>query len=342
LQKHAKILVAVFIFTLVAKPGIAGRYADAMFHLGVSPRSSALGNAGGSLLQNGSVFLYNPANMSYLKHPELAAMYVSQFGMANYNILGISTPVSSGIVVGAHWLHFGVDNIPLRPDLSEYTILTQRDSARTLLRNPLGSFSDKEDAVFISIAKMFRWDLDLGWRYFSLPLETPLGINVKYLDRKLYTLTGSGIGLDFSAGLKFPIGELFDADWMGKFGTSFLWQDVTNTPVSWSSHSQDVMYSNLQMFFSYEQPMNFIHSSLHWVYARTKSEKGGAKFGFEVEYKNYLSIQAGYQNHRWGAGISIFSKVLSFPLSIEYAFSPHVLGNSHRIGITVGFHKAVK
>jgi len=342
LQKLVKILVTVLTLSVVAEPIIAGRYADAMFHLGVSPRNSALGNAGGSLIQNGSVFLHNPANISYLKNPELAAMYVSQFGMADYNILGLSMPISKSIVVGLHWMHFGVENIPLRPDLSGYNILTQRDSARTLLQNPLGSFSDKEDAVFISIAKMFRWNLDLGWRYFEIPLQTPIGINIKYLNRELYRLTGSGVGLDLSAGLKFGIGELFDADWMGTFGTSLLWQDVTNTAISWSSYSQDVMHSNLQLYYSYEQPVNFMHSSLSWVYTQSKAVKGGAKFGFEVEYKNRLSIQAGYHNHRWGTGISVFTKIWKFPLSIEYAFSPHVLGNSHRIGITVGFHKSVK
>lgn len=306
-----------------------------MLHLGVNPRNCALGNAGGSLLQNGEVFLSNPANLSYLRMPEFAGMYVSQFGMANYNILGISTPISEKLAIGIHWLHFGVDDIPLRPDLSGLNILTQRDSARTLLDHPLGMFTDREDALFISVARMFRWELDYGWQYASLPVETPVGINLKILNRKLYNITGTGIGLDLSFGLKFKLTDLLDADWMGKFGMAFLWQDITNTPISWSTYSQDMMPSNMQMFLSYVQPLPFIKSRLNFVYSGAKRFKGGRAFGVEYQFRQILGMQIGFRDHRMNAGISLNTHISAFPVSIQYAFSPHVLGNSHRVGLRI-------
>jgi len=311
----------------------AGRYADSMFRLGVSPRGSALGNAAGALLKDGAAFLDNPANISYLNTLNVRALYISQFGMADYNYLGIAIPIMPSVVTEINWMHFGVDNIPLHPDLSGFSILTQRDSARVLSNDGLGTFADREDAVFLSLAKMSRWNLNLGYRYFSIPVETPIGINIKYLNRQVYNVKGAGIGVDLSMAFRFSVAQLLDIKSLGDFGIALLAQDLTGTPVSWNTRSQDVIHPALQWNWVYQQPVKWHNSQVNFVYKTTSRYQGGTGWGIEWFIRQRFGIQIGANSGQFSAGMTVNTTVFSFPISIEYAFSRHDLGMTHRLGI---------
>ena len=332
LRKPVKYLILTFGLLLVYQPLPGGEYADAVLRIGISPRSIALGNAAGSLIEGDEACFHNPANISYADRVEIRGMYVSQFGMANFNTLGFTLPLLPDWAASVHWSHFGVDDIPLRPDLHAFDLITQRDSARALLEEPLGHFGSSEDAVFVSLGKMFRWDFDLGWQYFSLPVETPVGMNVKYLYREIAQVTGSGIGLDLSAGLKFPLNELFDAEWIGQFGAAVLWQDVTGTPVSWNTQSQDVMHPAMRWSLSMEQPVGFLFGRINAVWSRSSRAGGSSGWGLEYELGRMLSLQVGSAGQRLNAGASIGFRILGIAVDLQYAFGEHLLGSSHRIG----------
>ncbi|MCF7804820.1 MAG: hypothetical protein K9N46_04265 [Candidatus Marinimicrobia bacterium] len=306
-----------------------------MFQLGISPRTSALGNASGVLVEDGTAFLANPANLAYVTETEFRGMYISQFGLADFNTLAITAPVSVNTVMSINWLRLSVDDIPLRPNLNNLTLLAQRDSARVLQENGLGTFQDREDAVFISLAQMYRWDLDLGFRYFKLPVETPIGVNVKYLNREIHTVKGSGIGLDVSAAIKFSLSELLDVDWMGKLGNGLMIQDVTGTPVSWNTRSQDVMRPAILWSASYEQPIAWEESQLNFVYTRSTRYELGTGYGIEFIYRDVLGLQLGHARNQLTGGLSFHTLLYDFPLSIEYAFGSHNLGNTHRLGLSL-------
>jgi len=329
------------VLLLAQSVTFGGRYTDSMLRLGVSPRGSALGGAAGSLFETGAVFLQNPGNISYLNNSEFRALYISQFGLANYNYLGAAHPFGSDYVFAVNWLHLSVDDIPLRPDLSDLTLLTQRDSARTLLNNPLGAFTDREDAVFLSLAKMFRWDLDLGLRYFSFPVETPVGVNIKYLNRRIHTVRGSGLGIDVSIGAKFWLSKLLDVKWMGRLGNALLLQDLTGTPVSWNTKSQDVMHPSLRWSISYEQPITKMSGQLNAVYTRSTRYGTEPSWGIEYRFRDFLGLQVGTSQAQFNAGISFYPTIFTLPFAVEYSLGNHVLGYSHRLGLSVLLSKQI-
>ena len=333
MRKPGKILGILGFVLIVSSPVFAGRYGESMFHLGTSSRGVALGNATGALFEDGAAFLHNPANLGYLDQVEFRGMYTSQFGLANYNHLGVTIPVQKEYTVSLNWLRFAVEGIPLRPDLSQFTLVTQRDSARSLLQNGLGTFEDREDAVFLSVARLFRWNLDLGWRYFKLPVETPVGINLKYLNRKIYNVSGSGIGLDVSAGLKFRLPDLLDIKWMGTLGNALMVQDVTGTPVSWNTKSQDVMRPTLQWHISYEQPIPWKNSSLNFVTNRSTRYGSAPGTGIEFVYNEKVAVQVGTRARQWSGGLTFHTILNTWPVSVEYSFGHHDLGFSHRLSL---------
>ena len=333
LQKLGRTILFLGFAIFFSTPLVAGRYAESMFHLGTSSRGVALGNATGALFEDGAVFLQNPANLSYLTQVEFRGMYTTQFGLANYNHLGAAIPVQKDFTVSLNWLRFAVDGIPLRPDLSQYSLVTQRDSARALLHNGLGTFEDREDAVFLSVARLFKWNLDLGWRYFELPVETPVGINLKYLNRKIYNVSGSGLGVDLSAGLKFHLRDLLDVKWMGTLGNALMLQDVTGTPVSWNTKSQDVMRPAVQWHLSYEQPLPWKRSSLNFVTSRSSRYGSTPGTGIEFVYNEILAIQVGKRAAQWSGGMTFYTLIQEWPVGVEYSFGHHDLGFSHRLGM---------
>lgn len=285
--------------------------------------------------------MHNPANLGYVNSSEIRALYISQFGLANYNYLGATQPVGADYVFAVNWMRLSVDDIPLRPDLSDLTLVTQRDSARTLLHDPLGTFTDREDAVFLSLARMFRWNLDLGWRYFAFPVETPIGVNIKYLNRRIHTVQGSGLGIDVSVGAKFWLSELLDVKWMGRLGNALLIQDLTGTPISWNTKSQDVMHPNLLWSLSYEQPIRRFDGQLNFVFSR--ASRYGAKSSWGIEYKiqDVAAVQIGTTAEQFNAGIAFYPTMFQMPFSIEYSLGNHVLGYSHRLGLSVSLSKPI-
>lgn len=336
MPKLAKYYLLILLgLTAFSESLVAGKYADAMLHLGISPRITALGNAAGSLIESGDAFLYNPGNIGYADRIELQAMYVSQFGMANYNTLGLTIPVIKNLAVGLHWLHLGVDDIPLRPDLHQYDLVAQRDSARTLLENPLGSFAEKEDVIFISLGKLFRKDIDLGWQYANLPVVIPIGLNIKFLNRRIYQVTGTGIGIDLSTGLKMPLGEVMDFDWIGTLGTALLWQDVTGTPISWDTYSQDVMHPVLQWSLSFEQPVRMIWGNINLVWTKSTREGMNPAWGVEYAMNKLLALQLGVLNKQLNGGVTLRTTLAGVAVHLQYAFGNHLLGSTHRVGIQI-------
>lgn len=320
-------------------PAVAegGRYVDSMFRLGCNPRNAALGHAGGSLIEDGAAFLDNPANLSYLSQLNLQLMYLSQFGLASYNHIGLSIPFETDFVFGVNYLLFRTEGIPVRPDIRHLGSLAQRDSSRSVAGNMAEMFSDREEACFLSLARMYRWDLDFGWQYFKLPVETPVGVNVKYLNRRIYTVRGSGVGLDLSAGLKFELSRLLDRRWMGKFGIALLVADFTKTPVLWTTKSQDVIEPAFQWSWSYQQPVHKLRSVCNLVMRASTRYRDSFSWGMEWNYRDLLALQAGGVRKRYSAGLTISTRLRGIGTRLSYAVSSHTLGQSHQLSCSIFF-----
>lgn len=332
-ENWPKLVEAVILLGIltVSQTAYGGRYADSMLRMEVSPRAAALGGAAGALLENGAVFLQNPANISYVTKLRVRGLYQSQFGLASYHHLGIVYPIVRAMAVAVNWMRFSVNDIPLRPDLSGHSTLSRRNVSRTIASHPAGTFSDRENAFFLSVARMYRWDLDLGWRYFKLPVETPVGMNIKYLHRRLHTIQGHGLGVDCSVALKFSMAELLDYRWMGRAGISLLLKDFTGTPISWNTRSQDIIEPAWQWNWAYEQPIGVNGNAIHLVWRKSTRYRDGSGWGVEWQHRKLLAVQLGRNGQGLVGGISVGSSWHKYRLVFEYGFTRHVLGNVHKI-----------
>ncbi len=124
-------------------------------------------------------------------------MYVNQFDLAEFYTLGYSHPTKNGYQWGVYGLNLYVNDIFERPDVQLITDLeARRDSIRALVARVFNTFNTRESALIINLSKNIEYNLDLGWIFADIPLKIPFGINVKLLQKDLYQVEGSGIGVD--------------------------------------------------------------------------------------------------------------------------------------------------
>jgi hypothetical protein len=315
------------------------KYAGAFLELGVGPRALALGSANVALADDGYGAYWNPAGVAFTSQLHVATMYANLFqSLEKHSFISISTPIVGGAVISAGWIRLSVDDIPISydRDLENTTINQRLDQPGIWLDDPAsGSFNFTNDAYIITFSRLTRWEADLGWQYFELPIDIGYGVNFKILDISLYDKSASGVGID--GGLKVRVGldDLLNDEAYGKLSLGLCVQDIFNTKISWNTDSkqQDAMERNWRYGFAYLQPLNFISSMLALVYDINSKYEGSAHFGFELLFKSLFALRIGSNSGSFttGAGLSYWN------IHVDYAFQNHDLGNSHRVGLSVSF-----
>jgi hypothetical protein len=200
---------------------------------------------------------------------------------------------------------------------------------------PLGYSSFTNDAFFLTLAKSYKLNLDFGWQYFVLPIEIPLGVNIKFIRQSLFNQSASGLGLDLGGMFKFGLDDLFDDNRLGKFAFGYALKDLTKTKITWNTDSRQS--SNIErswsLGLSYFQPIPRIRGQLLLAYALEDRYEKVSHFGIEYVYYDRLAIRFGLDNQQFAAGIGM--KVLFF--NFDYAFKGHELGGSHRLSTSIRF-----
>ncbi|MFH1862212.1 MAG: hypothetical protein ABH878_05305, partial [bacterium] len=224
----------ILTIALLSGNAKAVRYAGEFLEIGVGGRALGMGGAYCALAEDPSAFYWNPAGISRVTSPTVWGMYTNQFGdlgdpLAQHSVLGGVVPISSA-ALGVHWVRLAVDQIPIFPDYSDSSFEFRKNQVNGI---PLGYFNDAEDALFITFAKMNRWNLDLGWSYFVLPIEFPIGINLKLIRQKLYTSEALGIGADAGMQLRFSLADMFSAPFLGHLAIGVTYQDFNKTGIRW-------------------------------------------------------------------------------------------------------------
>lgn len=191
------------------------KYAASFLEIPVGAQALGMGGAFVSLADDGTAFHYNPAGTALIDQKILSMMYSSQYGqlfapLSNFYFIGYAQKLQD-LNVSVDWVRSSVDNIPSGEDLiSLYPDdpvmreeLIKNGSANT------GSFSSADDAIYLNIARMFKFDVDLGWSLFKIPIQLPIGINFKIIHRLLDGRAASAVGLDGGFMLRFPVGPIF-------------------------------------------------------------------------------------------------------------------------------------
>ena len=229
------ILTIALLFTVTT--GFSAKYAGEFLEIGVGARALSMGGAMTAHVDDGSAFYWNPSGAAYISGVRVSGMYADLWdGLASYSTAGVSLPVT-GSVFSINWLRLGVPDIEMHPNYEEFLQrdpllrfvvqdgdTTYYDSVQEYLLAthgaPEGFFSDGESAIFLSFSKLNAFTIDLGWSYFQIPMELPIGASVKIINHKIGSTTGTGLGVDFGAQFRFPLDLIVHEKWKAQI---LLW-----------------------------------------------------------------------------------------------------------------------
>jgi len=309
-----------------------GRYAGASLELGVGARPLALAGAAAALSGRAETFYYNPASLALLKRPMLSLMYAPTFGsirspMANYHHAGLTLPLPGGGTAALNWTRFSVDDIPIYPALRGRSF-PERDRDITLRPDgtALGYFQDTEDVFYFSFARPFNFELPLGWLYIDLPIEIPVGLNLKLLRQSLYDASTSGLGVDLGVMIRFSLGTLLEKNYLGRLCLGVSAIDLTQTSVIWSTKHQDRIHRTVLLGLAYEHRRGLRGAVLRLYYTQRSKYEITDLFGGELAYRG-LAVRLGYN----GSGLTAGAGFGFWRLLLDYAFVATDFDDLHRM-----------
>lgn len=333
-MKLDKLQITLIIFLLIS--GLSGgEYGDSFLRTGVSARSIALGNSIGILDTTETGFLSNPAGLAYQKKIRLGFMYTSQFGLADYNYLGLSFPVfkqpKTSLTVS--WIRFQVDDIFYRPDIIKEIPdqLTRRDSVIQFSNKPFQTFKDQEEAIFISLARLVDKSISFGWKYASFDLRLPIGLNFKILRKQLANNKGIGLGMDLGTGIKINANYFWGIYNLGDIYIGLNFRDFFGTTIYWNSKKQDNISPSTAISLAFVQPVKFYKSSLS-ICTEFDSRYSTFHYGVEFSLLQKIAFRAGVNEKNLAMGVGLKFPFFHKLIRLDYSFKNHDLGAVHRIG----------
>ncbi len=334
--KWAAILVVLPVMAILATASVsrAHRYAGEFLQVAVGARALGIGGAYCSLAEGGFAPYWNPAGSGRQQRPALSVQHATLFELAQHEYVNLSLPLPNEATLAFTWIRLGVDDIPVFPEPGR-TSEGDLQPVEEWIVQPVEFFSDAEDAFVLTFAKLNRIDFDLGWQYFVLPLDLPVGLNLKYIRQRLGDATATGMGIDMGSQLRFGLDRLLDYEPLGDFAAGLNLQNIGKTALSWDTetkHRDDIPF-NLKFGFSYTQPLGSAGTRAILAFDRDTADEGQNHFGFELSYRELLALRAGVEDDEptMGAGLHIWR------LAFDYAFVSYDLGNIHRISGSVNF-----
>jgi hypothetical protein len=334
-KKTAAMLVLSAVMALSATSvSRADRYAGEFLQVAVGARALGMGGAYCSLADGGFAPYWNPAGSGHQQRPALSIQHATLFELAQHEYINLSLPLPNQATLAFTWIRLGVDDIPVFPEPGR-TTEGDLQPVEDWIVQPGEFFSDAEDAFIMTFAKLNRIDFDLGWQYFVVPLELPVGLNLKYIRQSLNDASATGMGIDLGAQLRFGLDRLLDYEPLGDFATGISFQNVGKTAISWDTETKhrDSIPFNLKFGFSYYQPLSSTGTGFTLAYDRDTVYDGQNHFGAELRYRDLAALRAGVENDEptIGAGLRIWH------LTLDYAFVSYDLGNIHRISGSATF-----
>jgi hypothetical protein len=332
----------VLVILLLAPSSLSGQDgtdAAAFLELGIGARAMSMGGAYVSIANDGTSFYWNPAGSSLLQRAEVGGMYASLFkSLEKQFYIGFTRPLYGAGAISINWVRLSVPEIPfyVSPNLDKTyeerifeSTLGGNWEQNVLTQDALEFDNFNNDAFIINLAKLLRFNMDFGWQYFVLPVEVPIGFNVKLIRQSLFNRKSSGIGFDFGTMLRFGVDDLLDNRKLGKFSIGFAWKDIFDTKITWDTDSRhaDRVKDNWHLGLSYMQPISGLNSQVLFAYALKKKFYTTHHLGSEYIYSNRLAIRFGLDDGEFTAGVGLRISLLR----VDYAFINHELGGNHRI-----------
>ena len=334
----ARTRACLLIALLLPGAARAGKYAGEFLELGIGARGLSMGRAMCSVADSPFAFFWNPAGLAHVNGVTVCGMAAADFGgpvdaLGHYAHLGCSMPIGLANLA-LNYLRFQVQDIPVFADYpeSEYTFQERRAAIEARGGAPLGHFSNVEQALYLSFAKMNETVLNFGWLYHEVPLKIPYGLNFKVLGSELYGQSGLGLGVDAGVQVLAGIEDITGFRNSGELGLAARFDNFTNTGLKWDGGTDAIRYSYV-LGASWRNTTGALSWTLsHDVDYRYDITQGS---GLEISYLRRIRIRAGLMNpeERWtyGAGFNLG------PLDLDYAGFDHDLGRVHRMSFIYRF-----
>lgn len=319
-----KLAFVLAISTLIFGGGMAqvppGYDAASFARVGMGARAQAMGGAFTAIAQGPIAGYWNPAGLIGLADFQAEGMYTDWLGagidlqyisLAGYPPLGEERPTleleGRPLVFGLSWLSVHVADIPWWEEEGGY-----------------GTFDAWSHLMISSVA----------WQLEQSP-SISIGFNVKLYHDQI--LEGKSLGIGYDVGFLWRQ-RLFEVP----VSFAFVTTDVGNTEVQWhGTTGEPVNYvpwlARVGAAAELWDGMALVAVSYEWGVDRPRFER--LRLGAELSLE-WLALRAGYDwliadpSGRWtmGVGISPWDW-----LSLDYAFLPGKLGDTHLLALKVAF-----
>lgn len=335
-----KITLIVLILTSTL---FSAKYAGEFLLLNSDVRSLGMGSCGTAYSENVSGFLHNPANIANINDIKVATMYSTVYGdvfspLAYYHYIGFAVPVyDDNTTIALNWVRFGVDEIPYFPaysDVVRQMMIEQNNGQPGTSEGKY--FEDREDAVFLTVAKKFDTVLDLGWEFFKLPIKVNTGLNVKFINIDIAGNQASGIGFDAGVGFNVDLNNMFSSKNVGIMRLGAVISDFNNTGISWSKDAEDAIPLRIKLGAEYPWELDVVNSVVTLAYSTTlepEYNSNSKHYGVEWLYNDLVALRLGYDNENITAGTGVY--FMNF--SLDYAYKSTDLGDENKVGFSYKF-----
>ena len=330
MRKLSIILFVSFLFS-------TGKYGDSFLKIGTSARDIGIGQAIVADMGNASGANVNPASIFGLSSRTLYLLIVNQYGLAEFYSGGIVLPLKNDKYASFNLSGLLVDNIGHRPDLINISSIEQRrDIIRDLFAQGYNSFNNVETAFTTTFVKRFNGTINMGFNYIKY--EIPIGINTRLFKKKLHKKEAYGIGFDIGGIYSMGLGDIFNYNWMGKFGFGISMNNIYGTHLVWSNNLKDIIPMQVISGISYEQSIKFLSSKILVLSQKNNLFPNQLQVGMEITILDKIFLRMGNQNGMIQGGLGFATRITKpSKLRIDYSFGGHDLGDAHRLGFELKF-----
>jgi len=312
-------------------------YADSFLRIGTSARTISLGQAVVAMHGHPQSYLYNPAGSALSKKSVFSVLAVNQFSLSDYYSFSVTLPLAGKMVLGFHGVGLLIDHILERPDIHGINDLeTRRDTIRALVSEGFSSFSNRETAWTLSIAKLFQYDLDLGWQTNQIPLICPVGVNIRYIQKSLHELKGRGVGFDAGGIVQVPLSEALSISKIGLLTIGCSITNIAGTNIFWSSQKKDIIPMRFVWGTSYKQDLIVAPVTAELFYQVNQRLEEKEQIGIELTVLEKIYLRYGRDEAGQHGGIGFEFNLFKKHIDLGYSFLSHDLGKAHRFDFTIG------
>jgi hypothetical protein len=332
---------AVLALALAATPLWAGEYAADFIHLGTGADAAGMAGAWSTSKAGATSFFWNPALVVDGQPLKLYAEGVSLFdGLSAYQSAALQWKVRE------RWILSGGVQANLVTDIPRYAAL----AAGRDLGNPddrstgqaEGFFDSRSSAVTVGLSREFWFDILMGHGLLRnrLPARLAVGGSLRLVQEELDDASASGSGLD--AGLKLVVGSPAAPGERSpkELVAAVALHNTASRDLAWDTPSghEDPLPEGWRAGVSWKD--GFRRVPVGWRVALEYDDlyDGTWHLGTEWDFRRRLFLRGGVATPDFGeaqpalgAGIALRNAL------VNYAFTRHELGGSHRVSLELRY-----